>query len=206
MPTSRTRTTSTTAWSWSSPTAISPDGAQPSWKPVVPCSQAATGTGVASSTTGYDSSAVAYHRLALLHDKRGDVAKAESLYREALALRREVLGDAHVDRALQSATDFTRPMQDLVTENCWGEVWTRDAIPKKTRSLVTIAILAALRAPAEIKLHVRGALRNGCSVEEIQDVLLQATVYCGVPAGVDAFRAAKEVIDDWTTKSRHNGP
>ena len=116
-------------------------------------------------------------------------------YEKGMAVRREVLGDEYVDKALAGATDFTNPLQGLVTENCWGEVWTRDAISKKTRSLVTIAILAALKAPAEIKLHVRGALRNGCSVEEIQDVLLQATVYCGVPAGIDAFRAAKEVID-----------
>ena len=119
-------------------------------------------------------------------------------YEKGMAVRREVLGSDYVDKAMASATDFTKPLQDLVTENCWGEIWTRDAIPKKTRSLVTIAILAALKAPAEIKLHVRGALRNGCTVEEIQDVLLQATVYCGVPAGIDAFRAAKEVIDDWT--------
>lgn len=119
-------------------------------------------------------------------------------YEKGMAVRREVLGGDYVDKAMASATDFTKPLQDLVTENCWGEIWTRDAIPKKTRSLVTIAILAALKAPAEIKLHVRGALRNGCTVEEIQDVLLQATVYCGVPAGIDAFRAAKEVIDDWT--------
>jgi 4-carboxymuconolactone decarboxylase len=116
-------------------------------------------------------------------------------YEKGMAVRREVLGDEYVDKALAGATDFTKPLQDLVAENCWGEVWTREAISKKTRSLVTIAILAALRAPAEIKLHVRGALRNGCTVEEIQDVLLQATVYCGVPAGVDAFRAAKDVID-----------
>ncbi len=119
-------------------------------------------------------------------------------YEKGMAVRRAVLGDDYVDKAMASATDFTKPMQDLVTENCWGEIWTREAIPKRTRSLVTIAILAALKAPAEIKLHVRGALRNGCTVEEIQDVLLQAAVYCGVPAGIDAFRAAKEVIDDWT--------
>jgi 4-carboxymuconolactone decarboxylase len=112
-----------------------------------------------------------------------------------MAVRRAVLGDAHVDRAMAGATDFTKPLQDLVTENCWGEIWTREAIPKKTRSLITIAILAALKAPQELKLHVKGALRNGCTVEEIQDVLLQATVYCGVPAGIDAFRAAKEIID-----------
>lgn len=119
-------------------------------------------------------------------------------YEKGMAVRREVLGDDYVDKAMASATDFTKPLQDLVTENCWGEIWTREAIPKKTRSLVTIAILAALKAPAEIKLHVRGALRNGCTVEEIQEVLLQTAIYCGVPAGIDAFRAAKEVIDDWT--------
>ena len=116
-------------------------------------------------------------------------------FERGMAVRRAVLGDAFVDNAMDGATDFTKPLQALVTENCWGEIWTREAIPKKTRSLITIAILAALKAPQELKLHVRGALRNGCTVEEIQDVLLQATVYCGVPAGVEAFRAAKEVID-----------
>ena len=116
-------------------------------------------------------------------------------WEEGLAVRRAVLGEDHVDQALANATDFTKPLQDLVTENCWGEIWTRETIPKRIRSLITIAILAALKSPEELKLHVRGALRNGCTVEEIQDVLLQATVYCGVPAGVAAFRAAKDIID-----------
>ena len=114
-----------------------------------------------------------------------------------MAVRREVLGDAYVDRAIAGATDFTQPLQDMVTENCWGEIWTRTAIPRRTRSLITIATLAALKAPTELKAHVLGALRNGCSIEEIQEVLLQATVYCGVPAGIDAFRAAREVIEEW---------
>ena len=118
-------------------------------------------------------------------------------YVQGMAVRREVLGDEYVDKALSSAADFVKPLQDLVTENCWGEIWTRSAIPKKTRSLITIAMLAALKTPAELKAHVRGALRNGCTVEEIQEVLLQATVYCGVPAGVEAFRAAKDVIEAW---------
>ena len=118
-------------------------------------------------------------------------------YVQGMAIRREVLGDEYVDKAISSAADFTKPLQDLVTENCWGEIWTRSAIPKKTRSLITIATLAALKAPTELKAHVRGALRNGCTVEEIQEVLLQATVYCGVPAGVEAFRAAKDVIEAW---------
>ena len=116
-------------------------------------------------------------------------------WEEGLAVRRAVLGEDHVDQALANATDFTKPLQDLVTENCWGEIWTRETIPKRIRSLITIAILAALKSPEELKLHVRGAIRNGCTVEEIQDVLLQATVYCGVPAGVAAFRAAKDIID-----------
>ena len=118
-------------------------------------------------------------------------------YKKGMELRREVLGDEYVDTAINGSTEFTKPLQDLVTENCWGEIWTKKAIPKKTRSLITIGIISALKAPAEVKLHVRGALRNGCTIEEIQEVLLQATVYCGVPAGIEAFRAAKEVIDSW---------
>lgn len=117
-------------------------------------------------------------------------------YEKGMAVRREVLGDEYVDKAVQSATEFTKPLQDLVTESCWGEIWTRKALPKKVRSLVTIAMLAALKAPNEIKLHVRGALRNGCTVEEIQEVLLQSAVYCGIPTGIEAFRAAREVMED----------
>ncbi|NNF97364.1 MAG: 4-carboxymuconolactone decarboxylase, partial [Halobacteria archaeon] len=98
-------------------------------------------------------------------------------YKQGMVIRREVLGDEYVDRAINGATDFTKPLQDIVTENCWGEIWTRKAIPKATRSLITIATLAALRATTELKVHVHGALRNGCSVEEIQEVLLQTTVY-----------------------------
>lgn len=118
-------------------------------------------------------------------------------YKQGMAMRREVLGDEYVDNAIKNATSFTKPLQDIVTENCWGEIWTRNAIPKATRSLITIAMLSALRATTELKVHVLGALRNGCSVEEIQEVLLQTTAYCGAPAGIEAFRAAKEVIDDW---------
>lgn len=118
-------------------------------------------------------------------------------YEKGMKVRREVLGDEYVDKAINNASDFTKPLQDLVTENCWGEIWTKDVIPNKTRSLITIGILSALKANVEIKGHVLGALRNGCSIEEIQDVLLQTTVYCGVPAGIDSFRAAREVIEKW---------
>lgn len=122
---------------------------------------------------------------------------ANQKYNNGMSVRREVLGDEYVDKALAAATDFTKPLQDMVTENCWGEIWTREGLPKKTRSLITIATLVALKAPTELKGHVRGALRNGCTVEEIQEVLLHSTVYCGVPAGIDAFRATKDVIENW---------
>jgi len=118
-------------------------------------------------------------------------------FNAGMAVRREVLGDEYVDKAISGMTDFTKPMQDMVIENCWGEVWTRDGLPKKTRSLITIATLAALKMPAELKAHLLGALRNGCTVEEIQEVLLQSTVSCGIPAGVEAFKVAKEVIETW---------
>ncbi|MFT5427003.1 MAG: 4-carboxymuconolactone decarboxylase [Gammaproteobacteria bacterium] len=118
-------------------------------------------------------------------------------YKKGMSVRREVLGDEYVDKAINSATEFTKPLQDYVTENCWGEVWTRDGLSKKTRSLITVATLAALKASTELKGHVRGALRNGCTVEEIQEVLLHSAVYCGAPSGIEAFRAAKEAIEDW---------
>ncbi|MCP3128407.1 carboxymuconolactone decarboxylase family protein [Shewanella sp. KJ2020] len=118
-------------------------------------------------------------------------------YQKGLEVRRAVMGDGFVEKALSSATEFTRPLQELVTANCWGEVWAREGLSRQTRSLITIATLAALKAPAELKGHVRGALRNGCTVEEIQEVLLHSTVYCGMPSGIEAFRAAKEVIEEW---------
>ncbi|ABK49775.1 4-carboxymuconolactone decarboxylase [Shewanella sp. ANA-3] len=118
-------------------------------------------------------------------------------YEKGLEVRRAVMGDSFVDKALSSATDFTRPLQELVTANCWGEVWVREGLSRQTRSLVTIATLAALKASTELRGHVRGALRNGCTVEEIQEVLLHSTLYCGMPSGIEAFRAAKEVIEEW---------
>ena len=126
-------------------------------------------------------------------------------YEAGMVSRRKVLGDEYVDTALASATPFTQPLQDMVTENCWGEIWAQGILPDKTRSLVTIATLAALKASTELKAHVRGALRNGCTIEEIQDVLLQSTVYCGVPSGIEAFRAAREVIEKWEKEKVHYG-
>ncbi|SFC18620.1 4-carboxymuconolactone decarboxylase [Pseudomonas citronellolis] len=112
-------------------------------------------------------------------------------------VRREVMGNAFVDRALNNATEFTQPLQDFVNENAWGSVWSRDGLPRKTRSLITLAALTALKCPQELKGHVRGALNNGCTVEEIREALLHCAVYAGVPAAIDAFRAAQEVIEAW---------
>jgi 4-carboxymuconolactone decarboxylase len=120
----------------------------------------------------------------------------KALYDKGLAVRREVLGAEYVDKSLANATDFNRPLQDFVTEYCWGGVWTRPGLPRKTRSLLNLAMLTALNRPHEVKLHVKGALNNGISREEIAEVFLQAGVYCGVPAAVDAFRTAKEVFDE----------
>lgn len=113
---------------------------------------------------------------------------------EGLAVRREVLGAEYVDKAIADADDLTRPLQELVTEYCWGAVWTRPGLPRKTRSLINLAMLTALNRPHEVRLHLRGALRNGCTKEEIMEVLLQSAIYCGVPAAIDSVRIAREVF------------
>ena len=110
-------------------------------------------------------------------------------------VHRQVMGDAFVDRALGNATAFTQPLQDFVNEHAWGSVWNREGLPLKTRSLITLAALTALKCSQELKGHVRGALNNGCTVEEIREALLHCAVYAGVPAAIDAFRAAQEVIE-----------
>lgn len=114
---------------------------------------------------------------------------------KGLATRRQVMGEDFVANAFAGATDFTMPLQEHITRACWGDVWQREGLDRKTRSLVTVAMLTALGKQHELKGHVRGALNNGASVQEIQEVLLHATIYCGVPAAVDAFRSAAEVIE-----------
>src|SRR5436309_10241836 len=118
------------------------------------------------------------------------------MFEKGLAIRRQVLGADYVDNAINTADDFNRPLQELVTQYCWGEIWGRPGLPRKTRSMLNLAMLTALNRPHEIKLHVRGALNNGISREEIAEIFLQAGVYCGVPAAIDAFRTAKEVFDE----------
>ena len=109
-------------------------------------------------------------------------------------VRGEVLGEAHVVRALAGASAFSQPMQDLVTEYCWGRIWSRPGLARRERSLVNLGMLTALNRSHELAVHVRGAIRNGCTPEEIQETLLQAAIYCGVPAAMEAFRVAEEAI------------
>jgi 4-carboxymuconolactone decarboxylase len=112
-----------------------------------------------------------------------------------LATRRRVLGDAYVDNALSRVTPFTDPMQELVTKHAWGNTWQRPGLDLKTRSIVTVSMLVALNRPHELKAHVRGALNNGVTPEELQEIFLHASVYCGFPAAIDALRTAAEVVD-----------
>ena len=118
------------------------------------------------------------------------------LFERGLSLRREVLGPEYVDKSLNAANDFTMAFQRLTTEWCWGYAWTRPGLDRKTRSLVNLAMLTALNRSPEIKLHVRGALNNVVTVDEIKEVLIHATIYCGIPAGLDAFKAANDVLKE----------
>jgi 4-carboxymuconolactone decarboxylase len=118
-------------------------------------------------------------------------------FERGLEIRREVLGAEYVDWSLNAADDFTRDLQELVTEYCWGAGWGREALTRRDRSLLNLAMLGSLNRATEFKLHLRGALRNGCTREEIKDTLMQLTIYAGVPAGVEAFRLAREVLDAW---------
>jgi len=118
----------------------------------------------------------------------------EELFEKGLKIRREVLGADYVDKAIKNADELTRPLQELVTEYCWGFVWGREGLPRKVRSFINLAMITALNRPHELRLHVRGALNNGLTREEICEVFLQTAIYCGVPASIDAFRVAREVF------------
>jgi 4-carboxymuconolactone decarboxylase len=120
----------------------------------------------------------------------------EERFENGMKMRRAVLGDAHVDRAMASADAFSLPMQEMVARHCWGDVWLRPGLGRKERSLINLAMIAALNRPHELKLHLRGALNNGVSKEEIREVFLQVAVYAGMPAGIDGFRVAREVFDE----------
>jgi 4-carboxymuconolactone decarboxylase len=124
-----------------------------------------------------------------------EVTGNEMLQR-GLEMRRQVLGAEHVDRSMANVSPFGRPAQELVTEFCWGAVWTRPGLEPKTRSLINLAMLSALNRSHELAVHVKGAVNNGCTVEEIQEVLLQTMVYCGAPASLEAFRVAEQVLTE----------
>lgn len=118
------------------------------------------------------------------------------LFKKGLKVRREVLGPAYVDRSVAGADDMTAPLQKLVTEWCWGEIWNRPGLDRRTRSFLNLAMLTALNRPHEIRLHMRGALNNGLTRQEIQEVILQAAIYCGVPAALDCMKVAVEVFKE----------
>jgi 4-carboxymuconolactone decarboxylase len=122
-------------------------------------------------------------------------ANNDSNFDRGLVTRKKVMGDDFVDKALGGATDFTQPIQEHITAKAWGDVWQRPGLDLKTRSLITVAMLTAMGKQHELKGHVRGALNNGVTPAELQEVLLQAAVYCGVPTAVEAFRTAAEVVD-----------
>lgn len=120
----------------------------------------------------------------------------QELFDKGLAMRRQVLGTEYVDASIKNATDFNIDMQELVTQYCWGDVWNRPGLERKTRSFLNLAMIAALNRPHELKLHVRGAINNGLTKDEIKEVFLQVGIYCGVPAAIDSFRVASEVFKE----------
>jgi 4-carboxymuconolactone decarboxylase len=122
--------------------------------------------------------------------------KNQELFDQGLATRRTVLGTEYVDASIKNATDFNIDMQELVTQYCWGDVWNRPGLPRKMRSFLNLAMITALNRPHELKLHVRGAINNGLTKDEIKEVFLQAAIYCGVPAAIDSFRVASEVFKE----------
>lgn len=123
-------------------------------------------------------------------------AADHDVFQSGLQMRRQVLGAEHVDRSMAAVSEFGRPSQVLVTEYCWGAVWTRPGLEPKTRSLLNLVMLTALNRAHEFEVHVRGAVTNGCTRQEIQEALLQAMVYCGAPAGLEAVRIAERVLDE----------
>lgn len=122
-------------------------------------------------------------------------------YQQGLAVRRAVHGDAHVDRALHNRNDFNAPFQDLLTRYAWGEIWTRPGLPRHTRSLLTLAMLVALNRTDELRMHIRSAFSNGVTREQIQEVLLQCAIYCGIPAANSAFHSAEQVFAEMDAAS-----
>ncbi|QGZ37528.1 4-carboxymuconolactone decarboxylase [Stappia indica] len=127
---------------------------------------------------------------------RPDGTPAGERFEAGLKTRREVLGDDYVNASVNKATDYNWPMQQLVTEYCWGDVWNREGLGRRERSILNLGMISALGRSHELRLHVRGAINNGLTKEEIREIMLQVAIYCGVPAGIDSFRTAQEVFDE----------
>lgn len=123
-------------------------------------------------------------------------------FERGLEMRKKVLGEEHVERSLAQVSEFSRPIQELVTEYCWGEVWTRQVLPPRTRSLLNLVMLTALNRSHELGVHVRGALRNGVTVEEIQEVFIHTAIYVGVPAALESFRVAERVLAEYRSQEQ----
>lgn len=123
-------------------------------------------------------------------------------FERGVQIRSATLGDEYVQKSLRAADDFNRPFQEFVTEYCWGAIWGRDGLPRKTRSMLNLAMLCALNRPHELKLHIGGAIRNGVTMEEMQEVFMQVAVYVGVPAAVDGFRVARELFAEQSKTAR----
>ncbi len=130
---------------------------------------------------------------------------SQDRYDDGLRVRREVLGSQYVDASLANADDFTGPLQELVTEACWGGIWTRDGLSRQTRSLLNVVMMVTLNRPHELRLHLRGAVRNGCTREEIREALLQTAAYAGFPAALDGFRVASEVLAELEGEDQPDG-
>jgi 4-carboxymuconolactone decarboxylase len=125
-------------------------------------------------------------------------------YEQGMKIRRAVLGDEHVDRAVATTTEFNRDFQDFITRNAWGEIWTRPGLPRHTRSLLTLAMMVALNRGEEFRMHVKAALNNGVTRDQIKEVLLQSAIYCGVPAANSAFHIAADVFREIDGKKKTN--
>jgi 4-carboxymuconolactone decarboxylase len=125
---------------------------------------------------------------------RESTPQEKAMFEKGLKVRKEVLGEEYVNKALANVNDFNEDLQQLVTRYCWGEIWNRPGLSRRDRSIINLAMISALNRPHELRLHLRGALNNGLTKDEIREVLLQMMIYCGVPAGVDSFRAAQEVF------------
>ena len=118
----------------------------------------------------------------------------KAMYDKGLGVRRKVLGDEYVDAALKNVDDFNQPLQDVLNEYCWGAIWGREGLPLKTRSMLNLAMISILNRPHELRVHIKGALTNGVTRDEIREIFMQVAIYAGVPAGVDSFRIAREVF------------